>query len=393
MVDIVPSKEFSIFMRKIGYSVGLEHTLDRLKDFARLYGDQDSLSYADINRLLHGAKPNGWALSSEHILDVMRSLGIVDVRRGEVTVLEAGEALGVLRRMQGDGEAFGSSVDFVFAHSLALADGDVFFNALASCFDPGEFARRILRMIEFKWSVLEGRFTSPQHRIAIYNAINIEAQENNPGSRGKGKLDALPDPSRLRQSRGALAPIVRRPEPKVSEPYLSKALPRRKAWAVSLGLASADGVPTAAGERLLRTLTQAGYCGPSCVATWPLRHEVLHPVFFALGDAGPPVLDSWSFMVLIGRGMGLLGTHDSLGSSTEISTLQTIFQTYRALNGSKSIVRRELPGRVAYRCALGLSIGQDSVANYPQLISDEQKTPSPRIVSRESRVAELALSV
>ncbi len=78
MVDRVPSKEFSVFIRKIGYSVGLEHTLERLNDFARLYGCQDTLSYADISRLLHSPKPDGWGLdrNNEHILDVLRSLAL-----------------------------------------------------------------------------------------------------------------------------------------------------------------------------------------------------------------------------------------------------------------------------------------------------------------------------
>ncbi len=395
MADRVPSKEFTVFIRKIGYSVGLEHTLERLNDFARLYGGQDILSYADINRLLHSPKPSGWGLdrNNEHILDVLRSLGVVDVRRGEVAVLEAGDALGMLMHLQGDGDAFQNSAKFIFAHSLALTDGDIFFNALAACFDPEEFARRLLRMIEFKWTLLEGHFSSSHQRAAIYSAVNVEAQENNPGSRGKGALGNAPDPGRLRQARGALAPQVRRPEPKISGPYLAKALPRRKAWAISLGLASETGVPTAKGERLLKTLADTGYCGPSCIAMWPLRHELLSPAYMALRDAEFPTLDSWSFMLLIGRGMDLLGAADAEGGEAELMLLRRLVQAYRTLNTSKSIVRTELPARVAYRCVLSLSMGRDSVTNYPALIDEEQRSPSPRIVARPSRLAESALSV
>jgi hypothetical protein len=395
MVDRVPSKEFSVFIRKIGYSVGLEHTLERLNDFARLYGCQDTLSYADISRLLHSPKPDGWGLdrNNEHILDVLRSLGVIDVRRGEVAVLEAGDALGMLMKLQGDCLAFRDSARFIFAYSLAMADGDIFFNALAACFDPEEFAKRLLRMIEFKWTLLEGHFSSSHQRAAIYSAINVETQENNPGSRGKGGLGDAPDPARLRQARGALAPQVSRPEPKISGPYLAKALPRRKSWAVSLGLASDSGVPTPVGERLLKTLAEAGYCGPSCIAMWPLGHELLSPAYMALREAEFPVLDSWSFMLLIGRGMGLLGAADTEGGDDEVSLLRQLVQTYRALNTSKSIVRTELPARVAYRCALSLSMGRDSVADYPALIDREQRSPSPRILARPSRLAESALSI
>lgn len=395
MVDRAPSKEFSVFIRKIGYSVGLEHTLERLNDFARLYGGQDTLSYSDISRLLHAPKPAGWGLdrNNEHILDVLRSLGVVDVRRGEVAVLEVGDALGMLMQLQGDGGAFRTSARFIFAHSLALADGDIFFNALAACFDPEEFARRLLRMIEFKWTLLEGHFSSSHHRAAIYSAINVEAQENNPGSRGKGRLNEPPDPTRLRHTRGALAPQVTRPEPKISAPYLAKALPRRKAWAVSLGLASETGELTETGERLLRILGDVGYCGPSCIAMWPLRHELLNPLYTSVRDTEFPVLDSWSFMLLIGRGMGLLGSTDRDAGEGEILLLRRLVQTYRAINTSKSIVRAELPVRVAYRCALSLSMGEHSVPNYPALITEEQRSPYPRIVARPSRLAEAALSI
>ena len=396
MVDKVPSKEFSIFIRKIGYSVGLEHTLERLSDFACLYGGQETLSYADISRLLHSPKPEGWGLDrkNEHILDVLRSLGVLDVRRGEVAVLEVGDALGMLMRLQGKSPEFRASLRFLFAHSLALADGDIFFNALAACFDPDEFARRLTRMIEFKWSVLEARVSSSFQRAAIYAAVNVEAQENNPGSRGKGGLGEAPDPGRLRRTQGALATHnVGRPEPRISAPYLAKALPRRKAWAVSLGLASETGIPTADGERLLKALAQMGYGGPSCIAMWPLQHELLSPAYMGVREADFSQLSSWSFMVLIGRGLDLLGPEDFPGGDEEISRLRELFHVYRSLNTSTSIVRTELPARVAYRCGLCLSIGEEGVVDYPGLIEREQSLPAPRIVARPSRLAESALSL
>lgn len=394
MVDRVRSKDFSVFIRKIGYSVGLEQTLERLKDFARLYGGQDTLSYADISRLLHAPKPMGWGLdqNNEHILDVLRSLGVIDVRRGEVAVLEVGDALGMLIRLQGDGDSFRNSAKFVFAYCLALADGDIFFNALAAYFDPEEFSVRLRRMIEFKWGVLEEYYSSSHQRAAIYSEINVETQANNPGSRGRGNLGSVPDPARLRQVRGALDRRIIRPELKISDSYLAKALPRRKAWAISLGLASESGVPTSEGERLLNALVESKYCGPSCIAMWPLQHELGSSSFTVLREAEFPVLDSWSFMLLIGRGIGLLKPADSNWGEGEVLLLRQFVQMYRALNTSKSIVRAELPVRVAYLCALGLSIGQSSVVKYPELIDNEQKSPSPRIVARPSRLAELALS-
>ena len=84
---------------------------------------------------------------------------------------------------------------------------------------------------------------------------------------------------------------------------------------------------------------------------------------------------------------------DFPGGDEEISRLRELFHVYRSLNTSKSIVRTELPARVAYRCGLCLSIGEEGVVDYPGLIEREQSLPAPRIVARPSRLAESALSL
>jgi hypothetical protein len=399
MADRVLSNEFSIFIRKIGYSVGLEHTLDRIRDFANLYGRQDTLSYADINRLLH---EGGWGLKSnnEHILDVLRSLEIVSVRKGEVGVLESGEALGILKRLEMNGvfDEFEAALRFIFAYALVRADGDIFLNALAACFDPNEFAARISRMIEHKWSVLEGRFRSKHHRSAIYRAVNIDVQENNPGSRGRSISLRMPlDASRLAPKRGSLNIDASRPDFRISEPYLTKALPRRKAWALSLGLAESGGSQTTGGRNFLEAFCKAGFGGPSCVAIWPLTHELTTPTFANLRlPADVPIVSSWDFFRLVGHALDLLPStvvaYDKDEHEHGIQTLRHLARVYRSLNQSKSIMRVELPLRVAYRCVLSLSIGKKSVLPYPKIIEREQERHSPRVMARPSRVAELALS-
>jgi len=397
MVDKARSNPFTIFIRKIGYSVGLEHTVERMRDFASLYANRETIGYADINRMLHDPKPAGWGLdkNNEHVLDVMRSLDVISVRNGDVGVLEAGDALGILRKRQ-DEQAFDASLQFIFAESLLRADGDIFLNALTACFDPSEFRDRIQRLIEFKWAKLESMFQSSQHRGAIYQAINIEVQENNRGSRGRaGGLTAHREDSPFAQ-RGNLLAATARPEPRVSDAYLKKALPRRKAWAVALNLSNPDGTMTPLGEQFVQHLVNAGFGGPSCMAMWPLAYETKTPTFAGLQfPEATTILDSWSYFSLIRRALGGVTGERPLDEQVQtegVSQLRSILKAYRSLNLSKSIVRTELPARVAYLVMLASTDRQALAFPVPDIVELEQKRPSPRLMARRSRLAEFALS-
>lgn len=395
MLDKVRSNLFSIFMRKIGFSVGLEHTLDRLIDFSRMYSSRDTLSYADISRLLHDDKPQGWDLepSNEHILDVLRSLGVVDARRGEVSVLEVGDILGITSKIVTDDEEFKKCAALTFAHSLLLADGDIFLNALASDFDPVEFSRRITSAIEHKRTILERHFSSDQQRHLMYSAINIEAQISNRGNRGPKPLIRSPDPNRLTAVRPPLSPAVARPETIITTAYLAKALPRRKAWAVSLGLADSSGRATDGGANLLASMASAGYAGPGCLSLWPLEHELHNRAFSEIKQDAFPVLDSWEFLMLVGQGLNALPSISAIDEHDRaIELVRQIVTTYKDLNQSKSIVRTELPIRVAYGCIANLSIQSGFLPDLPSVLEKEQLAPSPRIDARPSRLAEFALS-
>jgi hypothetical protein len=209
-------------------------------------------------------------------------------------------------------------------------------------------------MIEYKWSVLEDQFRSKHQRNAIYRAVNIDIQENNPGSRGRPfSLREPIDPARLTTTRGPLTAIVSRPDLRISEPYLTKALPRRKAWAISLGLADTNGNQTDLGRRLLDAFSEAGFGGPSCMAIWPLTHELSAPIFASVGlRADVPIVSSWDFLYLVGRALGLLPSTVVAYSIDEhergIQILRELILVYRSLNLSKSIMRVELPLRVAF---------------------------------------------
>jgi len=396
MVVRVQSSDFAIFMRKIGYSVGLENTFSRVSDFSRLYGGQDSLTIGDVKRLLHAPAPEGWALQpqNEHILDFLRSIEVISVRGGEVGVLELGEALAILWRRTPRAE-FPNALRFLLTHALILADGDIFLNALSAHFDEDAFAASIGNMVEYKWSILERLFQSQQQRAAIYRTVNIEVQDSNPGSRGSAGPKTGPLAGMALSGTGG--PLSQgqasRPAVRISPSYVAKTLGRRRAWAMSLGLAGADGVPTTDGDHLLRTLASTGFAGPSCMSMWPLAHELAVPLFMSARlPPEVPTLSSWEFLLLVGRGMAMLGNGSRPCDQNDMDDLRAVIRTFHSLNQSRSIVRNEVPVRVAFRCLLAQAIGQSSVPDFPARIKTEQGLASPQVIARSSRVAELALS-
>lgn len=395
MVARAQSSDFAIFMRKIGYSVGLEQTLARLGDFARVYGGSETITIGDLKRLLHAPPPEGWGLQpqNEHILDFLRSIEVLSVRGADIGILELGEALGILWKTL-PAHAFADALRLLFTHQLVLADGDVFLNALAAEFDVAAFTAATERMLEHKWSVLEQTFRSTQQRTAIYKAVNIEVQDNNPGSRGLAGARIGPLGAIAATRLGPLSvATASRPPIRLSPNYVAKTLGRRRAWATSLGLARDSGGLTVAGEGLLRTLVSAGYAGQACISTWPLAHELEIPLFTSMRlPPEVPVRSSWDLMVLVGRGMGLLGTGLRACEQADMDALLDMIRTFHTLNQSRSIVRNELPVRVAYRCLLARSIGEPQVPDWPAGIRLEQGLASPRVIARHSRVAELALS-
>jgi hypothetical protein len=395
MVEKARSNIFSVFMRKIGYSVGLENTLERVFDFANLYGCNDTIGYGDITRLLHAEKPDGWGLDkkNEHILDLFKALGIVEVRRGEVSVLELGDALGILRRMVTNEDDFLVCCKVLLIHSLILADGDIFLNAIASSFDAEEFKKNVVAEVEYKWSVLESNFNSSSHRAAFYSAVNIESQPTNPGSKGKG-LSSAPDLMRLKTFRGgSLLAKVGRPDVYIPDSYVLKVLPRRKAWATSLGLVDNTGRATPQAASMLQALVCAGFAGPNCMAIWPLDHELRNPTFFSIAPTSFPRLNSWEFMVLVGRGLGIMPPkYGMVSSESQIEKLKEFIFHFKSLNKTKSIIRTELSVRVAYRCFLALSAIGLEVGNVPEIIISEQEKSTPGVIARPSGLAEMALS-
>src|SRR5256885_724744 len=130
MVGTAQLANFAVFIKKVGYSVGLEALLSRSMDFAETYASVASLRESEWVELVHGK----WKLKSAHVGDVFGALGIASIKRREVIPGPIGESLGIVRKLSSDQE-FTEACRFLVALAIVNADADIFLNALKSSFD------------------------------------------------------------------------------------------------------------------------------------------------------------------------------------------------------------------------------------------------------------------
>src|SRR5258708_18891578 len=130
MADTIHRDPYELLIRKIGYSVGLEDTLARVRALATEYGRTRTLSMGQWHHLVHDV----WKLKTENIADVFAELELVRQQNRTVNVLPALDALGILYNLV-EPNQFEVGLMYVLLHQISVADGDIFLNCLAAEFD------------------------------------------------------------------------------------------------------------------------------------------------------------------------------------------------------------------------------------------------------------------
>ena len=177
---------YAIFMRKVGYTVGLERTLERVTDLERAYVTNRDLTWADWRALVHEAEH--WNLQSDHIGAVFRVMGFVQRTAGELFVLDNLDAMAIACELAATESERERIRRFIFLWALLLSDGELFVNMLLAEFDEariGEFMRKVLT---HKRRVLRERLPDPGSARRVARVVRIARQVGNPGSKGKQDL-------------------------------------------------------------------------------------------------------------------------------------------------------------------------------------------------------------
>lgn len=375
MVGTVQSDRFGVFMRKIGYSVGLESTLGKLDDLTETYIDRRNVDYDAWSSLV--AEKWGRGKRDQDFGNLFGVLGYLKVYGHTVNVLPRLDAAALSRtQLARSGIDWASATRFIFLVSLIEADGEIFLNCLANEFDPGAFEKALVRVLAYKRERLHEVFRQPGLRERIDRAVAIERQGTNVGSAGKDRRAQLLERAKALRRRTTLRG---RPEDVrgLSEDYKRKVPAVRQAWAKSVALCDAAGRLTEEGRKVIDNFRSAGcHNGSGDIVIWPCKEDLVR-LRLNLQQFGRMNVKWWSvvretFVALGGRVRGETGTdYDVEGLSAEWGEM---FGMYRRMGGAKTILRRELPLTVAYLATAATRLARsEPLENLPVAVEEQRK--------------------
>lgn len=388
MAATAHSDPYSIFMRKIGYSVGLENTLFRFDELTELYVTQGDITLAMWKNLVHET----WGLKNDHIADVFYSLGFIQRLSGDVLALENLDAA-ALCKTRVTARNSTDSLKFLLLWAIMVNDGEIFVNLLLSDFEQNRIEETISNFVAYKRSVLLGEASARLDRRKINKVVNIERQEANKGGAGDGR--SITSLKRTQPLQKTTENSSDEEAVRFSPDYFRKVPRSRRDWAKSLNLWSDDVGITPTGSHFINCLRRLGYITELGVFVfWPMEHEFIRSGFNPHLFGEPRTL--WDSLVNFAEAYCNVKVKpfDSSDVDEMIAELEVFQRTYRGLHVRKALLRREMaitvvyPALVATACA-----GKHTLKDIPRALELEQKGEKRRVNLRRSRNTGGAISV
>lgn len=394
MAATAHSDPYGIFLRKIGYSVGLERTLERFGDLQKLYVESGDVTLASWSELV--GPDTGWRLKTDNIADVFYSLDFIHRTPGDVLVLENLDAVAIAAKVLDDPHEIAVARSFVFLWAILANDGEIFVNLLLADFDEERIRDKLAALIKYKREFLAAVMPGRDAIKRIERVVTIERQETNKGSAGAGKTVASlkrTEPLERRMRLDSDASIQEAVE--LSADYFRKVPPRRKDWARTLGLWEDEVGLTSTGRRFKEALVASGYItSEEIFVFWPMDYELVRSGF------KPNLIDGskslWESLVDIGEAFSELRVKpfSRLDTDSLVDQLEAMMQAYRSLHTRKSMLRREIAITAAYPSLVAMACAKrEAVIDVPQALDAERKGNKRRIVLRRSRNTGGALNV
>ena len=396
MVGTAQVDNYIVFIRKIGYSVGLESLLRRATDFGARYAAVPSFRESDWTSLVHDK--DKWNLKTSNVGDVFAELGIAKVRNREVFPGPIGESLGISRKLLPDSE-YKRACRFLVALAIVTADGDIFLNALRSKFDKEATSKALILMIGEKRNALFEIFRNTPEREAVAGAVSIERQRTNKGGGSPGGLagvaKGLPLSERT-QGLGLPQPLNINSVETPSKDYLHKITISRKGWAESLGLFSGEDL-TDAGFAFLLRLSQAGLSskdGTFCV--WPTAFDLESNQFDSKAFDILHPLSTWQFQLAVFRAMGghvAASTPNATDINRAAQLIAEIYRAYRDLSQNRRMIRNEVPKQVISAVFLARALSLEIPALDIDAVIESPLLLGHGVTVRISKTIEQAITV
>ena len=395
MAAIAHSDSYTIFMRKIGYSVGLEHTFERLGELHNLYSSSKDVTVSSWRELVYGV--DNWKLKSDNIADFFYSLRFVQNISGDLLVLENLDALTIACSMLETEKEKLRAREFILLWALISNDGEIFVNLMQAGFVEKRIKEILISMIKKKRTILKEVLPGRDSLKRINRTVNIERQVKNKGSTGVGKSVASLNRTEPLQaiSTRHLSDQPNSSNVEFSEDYFRKVPPRRREWARSLGLWDNKSGITKKGKKFLNELKNLGYIDDDGVFIfWPLDYELIRAGF--RHDLLKNTKCLWQSLVDFGSAYADLrvsqpSENDPDDTVLLIREMKGIFQNH---NVRKSLLRRELPITIAYPAIIAVTLARGQpVINLPSALEAEQTGDKRRLAFRKSRNTGAAISI
>ena len=392
MAAIAPTDPYAIFMRKVGYSVGLENTFDRVDDLLGAYIDNN-----DVTLAIWGDVLAGWGLKSENIADVLFALRFIHRTSGDVLVLENLDAMAVVRSLLKDASRSREACAFLLLWSILVNDGEIFVNLLLADFDESRVRENLSKMIQRKRAALIASFKGHHSAARINRVVNIDRQSTNRGSAGAGRsIASLKRTEPLQPARAPELSPSGSGNIAFSDDYFRKVPPKRRDWARSLNLWDTSTGLTDRGTKFLHALTQSGYINPDGTFTfWPMDYELRRSGFHPNQVPCAPK-SLWTTLLDFGAAYAGLVQREAAPRDRDdaVSALAEFTRIFRTLHVRKAMLRRELPVLVAFPALVACATAtRTPILDLPAAIEAEQSSGQRRIALRRSRNTGGALTV
>lgn len=402
MVATAHSDPYAVFLRKIGYSVGLEFTAERVDGLVARYLQDRDLTVGGWNELVTGRREDGkWGRdksAEKHIADFLYSLRLIQNTTGDVLVLENLDAMAIATSMLTNKCDRDAARDFLLLWSILVNDGEIFVNLLLAGFQERRIKDTLRAMMLQKRSHLLKLMAGKASVGRINRVITIERQERNRGSAGASRsVTSLRRTEPLQVERGSGYTASERERIEFSDDYFRKVPPRRRDWASSLGLWDGErGRLSQRGHKFIDRLRETGYIDAYDRFTfWPMDYELVRSGFRP-DLFGENTRTLWTSLLDFGDAYAGLrvkapAERDPDAALSLIGEMMTVF---RSLHVRKAMLRRELPVLVAYPAAVALACAnQAPVLDLPAVVEREQKGEARRLAFRQSRNTGGTLSV
>lgn len=402
MAATAHSDPYAVFLRKIGYSVGLESTARRVDGLVARYLRDRDLTVGGWNELVTGRREDGnWGRdksAEKHIANFLHSLRLIRRTAGDVLVLENLDAMAIAIKMLKDRTDRDAARDFLLLWSILVNDGEIFVNLFLAGFQEQRIKDTLRAMMLRKRSDLLKIMAGKVSARRINRVITIERQEKNKGSVGASRsVSSLRRSEPLQVERGSGRTENESERIEFSDDYFRKVPPHRRDWASSLGLwDSEQGLPSRLGHEFIRRLRETGYIDAHDRFTfWPMDYELVRSGFRP-DLFGESTNSLWTSLVDFGGAYaGLQVKAPAEGDpDAALSLIGEMMDVFRSLHVRKAMLRRELPVAVAYPAAVALACATGTpVLNLPAVVAREQKGEERRLTFRQSRNTGGTLSV